>query len=137
MIDITPFLDQFAETKDWHIWSVIADYFADHGDEIGQQWALWVRDERKEPASRSNCSVLNNSKQNYTWACQPDVDRYPLPFLKQSYINSTLFSMGRSLLGEKGILRHESDAYNILLRAFRLLTDAQRAEIVADTAMSH
>ena len=33
--DIMPFLKQFANTGDWAIWGIMADYFADAGDDVG------------------------------------------------------------------------------------------------------
>lgn len=49
MTDIAPFLRQFEGTHDWRIWGIIADYFADDEDDVGERWALWIRDNRVKP----------------------------------------------------------------------------------------
>jgi hypothetical protein len=47
LTDLMPFLNTFADNPaDWFVWKAMADYFSDHGDDVGEEWALWVEEKR-------------------------------------------------------------------------------------------
>ncbi len=47
--DAMPFLLSFEQNGDWATFGVLADYFADNDDSIGEEWALWIRDNEAMP----------------------------------------------------------------------------------------
>lgn len=57
-----PFLLKFEQNGDWATFGVMADYFAEQDDGVGELWALWIRDNEVMPAAY----LLERSLQ-WTW----------------------------------------------------------------------
>ncbi len=158
---IMPFLDAFADNGDWQAWVCIADTFADAGDDVGYQWATWVRREGRVPMRRFLFSKVAKRKRRKRRVCYKWIGHTGLAVHKTLFTNhfkrwkrcGAMNSVVNDLL-EKGVnectakymdgvslskmwliasMPTQQLAYLALLRAWRSITEEQRAEIVGAT----
>ncbi len=115
-LDITPFLDAFADhpTEFWRF-GMIADAFADVGDEVGEEWARWVMDKKRFPVNHDH-EHPNDDNPQWTWGFW--IESSPSVFLNASIPSSLGSALSLSREWYRG-----SDtiqlAYKFLLNGWR------------------
>lgn len=114
---MTPFLESFAETGDWATWGILADKFADEGDEIGEAWARWVLEKRRKPQlSTINSWEWFTSNAAHLSACLTNA------MASIAVLEDDKGLTYRWLQGDRSVAR----AYSLCLELWRLLDDDER-----------
>lgn len=113
---------------DWPRWDILSDAFRDEGDDVGADWALWVKEKRRWPfRSRTFSLVKNESYFVWHWSFQ-----YVTNFCRFDGLPAILFdSVGAS---EGDFLYSPSststeNAFIQLLNGWRSLTDDKRLRL--------
>jgi hypothetical protein len=112
-------------TNDWYRWGILADWFADQGDAVGEDWARWVMRLERKPW-HSNAALFSGL---WYWANEDDTchGMNEIPYKlhrrwKDSRDNDEFKFIGHSSAQE---------SYQCLLDTWRSFDDSTRAEFVA------
>jgi len=111
-----------AESGDWAVWAVLADFFADHDDHIGQRWALWVQQTKRVPM-RVLGGFKSTGERLYYWRRNihnSSNEDHATPHCASALLSVALLPKPSST-HNSGVIQYESfvDCYLYLLRAYR------------------